>query len=101
MPAGAMDCGTTRRSWISPILLPPRLRGTVDFPDERGPNGLVIAGQVAFAAGGRTVQAVDISDPDGPREVAHITTSVAFHGGEDDAHDLVLHDGHLFVTAQT
>lgn len=79
----------------------PHLRGSVDFPDDRGPNGLEIAGSVVFAAGGRTVQAIDIANPDAPRELARLTDAVAFPGGADDAHDLVYRDGHLLVTAQT
>lgn len=79
----------------------PRLRGSVDFPDARGPNGLELAGAVAFAAGGQTVQALDVTDPDAPRELARLTAPEAFPGAADDAHDLVYHDGHLFVTAQT
>ena len=34
----------------------PRLRGSLDFPDVRGPNGLEIDGTVVIAAGGQTVQ---------------------------------------------
>jgi hypothetical protein len=79
----------------------PRLRGRVDFPDERGPNGLEVAGHHVFAAGGRTVQAIDVSDPDAPRELARFISAEVFPGGQDDAHDLVYADGHLFVTAQT
>lgn len=79
----------------------PRLRDSVDFPDPRGPNGLEVAGHIAFAAGGRTVLAVDLTDPDALRIAARLTSSEAFPGGADDAHDLVLHDSHLFVTAQT
>ncbi len=30
-----------------------------------------------------------------------LTAPTAFPGAADDAHDLVYHDGHLFVTAQT
>jgi hypothetical protein len=79
----------------------PKLRGSVDFPDMRGPNGLEVAGTVVFAAGGKTVQAVDVSNPDAPKELARFTSAEVFPGGADDAHDLVYHDGHLFVTAQT
>lgn len=80
----------------------PRLRGSIGFPDPRtqGPNGLEVAGTVVFAAGGQTVQAIDVSNPDAPRELAHFTSAEVFPGGQDDAHDLVYHDGHLFVTAQ-
>ena len=79
----------------------PRLRGSIDFPDSRGPNGLEIAGTVVFAAGGRTVQAIDVSAPEMPKELGRLTSHDAFPGGQDDAHDLVFVDGHLFITAQT
>lgn len=79
----------------------PKLRGSVDFPDAAGPNGLEVAGNVVFAAGGKTVQAIDVSDPDAPRELSRFTSAKVFSGGQDDAHDLVFHGGHLFVTAQT
>jgi hypothetical protein len=79
----------------------PRLCGSLEFPDERGPNGLAVAGSVLFAAGGRTVQAIDISNPQAPCELARFSSVDAFPGGADDAHDLVYDDGHLFVTAQT
>lgn len=79
----------------------PMLRGSVDFPDARGPNGLEISGRLAFAAGGRTVQVIDVSDPAAPSERARLSSTEAFPGGADDAHDLVHHNGHLFVTAQT
>lgn len=79
----------------------PRLRGSVDFPDPRGPNGLEIAGNIVFAAGGQTVQAIDVSNPETPNEIGRVTDAVAFPGAADDAHDLVLSNGHLFVTAQT
>lgn len=80
----------------------PRIRGSVVFPDPdtRGPTGLEVAGTVVFAAGGQTVQAIDVSNPDDPREFARLTAPAAFPGALDDAHDLVYHDGHLFVTAQ-
>lgn len=79
----------------------PRLRGSLAFADPRdGPNGLEAVGDVVFAAGGQAVQAIDMADPDAPRELARFTSAEAFPGGKDDAHDLVYHDGHLFVTAQ-
>jgi len=78
----------------------PKLRGSVDFPDECGPNGLEIAGAFVFATGGRTVQAIDMSNPDEPRELGRFSSAEVFSGGQDDAHDLIFHDGHLFVTAQ-
>ncbi len=79
----------------------PRLRGSVDFADPRGPNGLELSGTVVFAAGGQSVQAIDMGDPDAPAELARLTSPAAFPGAADDGHDLVYTDGHLFVTAQT
>lgn len=78
-----------------------RVRGSIAFPDGRGPNGLEFSGRVVFAAGGQTVQAIDVSNPDQPRELARVTAPTAFPGEADDGHDLVYHDGYLFVTAQT
>lgn len=80
--------------------LQPHLLGGVDFPDLQGPNGFELAGNVVFAAGGQTVQAIDVSTPFAPRELARFTSAEVFSGGQDDAHDLVYRDGHLFVTAQ-
>jgi hypothetical protein len=79
----------------------PRLRGSVDFPDPRGPNGLEIVGPIVFAAGGQTVQAIDVTNPETPSELGRLTDPVAFPGAADDAHDLVFVNDHLFVTAQT
>jgi endo-1,4-beta-xylanase len=79
----------------------PKLRGSIDFPDMRGPNGMDLTGDVVFAAGGKTVQAIGVSNPDAPSELARFTSVEAFPGGADDAHDLVFRDGHLFITAQT
>ncbi len=78
----------------------PLLRGSVDFPDTRGPNGLELSGHVVFAAGGQTVQAIDIRVPGMLNEVGRLTDAAAFPGAGDDGHDLVYRDGHLFVTAQ-
>lgn len=78
----------------------PRLRGSVDFPDEHGPNGLELAGMMIFAAGGQTVQAIDVANPETPCELGRMTAPAAFPGNRDDAHDLVYHNGYLFITAQ-
>ena len=55
---------------------------------------------MVFAAGGQTVQAIDVTNSEMPCELGRLTAPAAFPGGQDDAHDLVYHDGHLFVTAQ-
>jgi hypothetical protein len=78
----------------------PRISTTVDFPDLRGPNGLTIAGDVWFLAGGQTVQAYDIREPTRPRLLASLRSPEAFPTADDNAHDLVYRDGHLFVTSQ-
>jgi len=77
-------------------------------PDEKwGPNGLTIAGNVVFLAGGQTVEAIDISNPTKPSSLGaqSFPTILAnahprYAGGGDSAHDLVYHDGHLYVTGQ-
>ncbi len=81
----------------------PRLVATVDFPDARGPNGLTLAGpegRVWFLAGGQTILACDLTDPTQPRPVAVFTSAKAFPTPDDNAHDLVYRDGHLYVTSQ-
>jgi len=70
------------------------------FSDGRGPNGLVIAGDVLFLAGGRTVEAIDVSDPTKPAKLASYHCPEAFPAGRDSAHDLVYRDGYLYVTGQ-
>ena len=87
--------GTARTSTLA------RLRGSIDFPDPRGPNGLEIAGTIIFAAGGQTVQAIDVTNPEIPNELGRLTAPNAFPGSADDAHDLVFVNDHLFITAQT
>ena len=78
----------------------PRQVATVDFPDVRGPNGLTVAGNVWFLAGGQTVEAYDISEPSRPRLMASLTSAKAFPTADDNAHDLVYRDGYLYVTSQ-
>jgi hypothetical protein len=78
----------------------PFLRGSLDFPDQHGPNGLEIVGEVLFAAGGQTVQAIDVSNANQPWEWGRVTDLQAFPAGADDGHELVYHQGRLLVTAQ-
>lgn len=78
----------------------PRHVALVEFPDVRGPNGLTVAGNVWFLAGGQTVQAYDIGDPVHPRLLASFTSAEAFPTADDNAHDLVYRDGYLYVTSQ-
>lgn len=78
----------------------PKEVAVVDFGHARGPNGLTIAGDVWFLAGGQTVDAFNISDPTHPRQLASFTSTKAFPTADDNAHDLVYRDGYLFVTGQ-
>ena len=105
LTGGSLNRAADLRQNVSVIDLTdpsqPRLRGSLEFADpHNGPNGLEVAGDVVFAAGGQTVQAIDVSNPDAQRELARFTSAEAFPGGQDDAHDLVFHGSHLFVTAQ-
>jgi hypothetical protein len=70
------------------------------FPDSRGPNGLTVAGKIAFAAGGQTIGAIDVSDPLRPSFLTVIKPLEIFPDGKDNAHDLVYRDGYLYVTGQ-
>jgi hypothetical protein len=70
------------------------------FSDTRGPNGLTVAGDVLFLAGGQTVEAIDVSVPAKPVKLASYRCLEAFAAGRDSAHDLVYRDGYLYVTGQ-
>jgi len=72
----------------------------IPFSDTRGLNGLAIAGDVLFLAGGRTVEAIDVSHPIKPAKLASYECPEAFRAGRDSAHDLVYRDGYLYVTGQ-
>jgi hypothetical protein len=79
----------------------PRIIGSINFPDSRGPNGMTLEGDVAFVCGGRTVQAVDVSQPARPELLGTIDLSKQLPGGDDDLHDADYENGRLYVTAQT
>ncbi len=72
----------------------------VPFSDTRGPNGLTIAGDVLFLAGGQTVEAIDVRYPAKPVKLASYTCPEAFPAARDSAHDLVYRNGYLYVTGQ-
>lgn len=78
----------------------PREVAALEFSDMRGPNGLAVAGQVVFLAGGQTVEAIDVSDPSKPRKLAAQKLPDALPTSGDNAHDLVYRDGYLYVTGQ-
>jgi hypothetical protein len=72
------------------------------FYDYRGPNGLTIAGNVAFCAGGQTVAAYDISNPAKPVPLASQSFPIYREAGRtDNYHDLIYRDGHLYISAQS
>lgn len=82
----------------------PEFVASVPFPDDRGPNGMCAVGNIVFACGGRTVMAVDVSDPRKPRQLAALVLAEVFQDKavlKDDGHDLVYRDGHLYVSGQT
>ncbi len=75
--------------------------------DGWGPNGLTVAGDVVFLAGGQSVEAIDIGLPDRPvklagrrfaKELPNAATRSTGKG--DSGHDLVYRNGYLYVTGQ-
>jgi len=80
----------------------PEVVAELPFPDLRGPNGLTIAGDVVFCAGGQTVTAYEISNPQQPRLLASQNfPKYRETKRSDNYHDLVYRDGYLYVTAQS
>jgi hypothetical protein len=81
----------------------PKVVAKIPFPDDRGPNGMCVAGSVVFAAGGQTILAIDASDPAHAVRAAAMRCTDVFRGeaGRDDGHDLAYRDGYLYVTGQT
>ena len=59
-------------------------------------------GNKAYAAGGQTIQCINTQNPDNPKQVGLLFSPETFlaKGKDDDAHDLVLVNDYLFVTAQ-
>jgi len=78
----------------------PRLAAVMPFSDVRGSNGLTVVGNVLFSAGGQTIEAIDISNPNHAIKMAAEKLLDVFPVGRDDAHDLVYRQGYLYVTAQ-
>jgi len=68
------------------------------------PDGLALQDGVLFVGAGKTVEAIDVSDPTAPRRIAHyaggpwFTKPEAGHAG--NAHDLVVQGSLVYVTAQ-
>ncbi|MFP4499686.1 MAG: LVIVD repeat-containing protein [Candidatus Hydrogenedentota bacterium] len=68
------------------------------------PDGLALAGDVLFIGAGKHVEAVDVSNPLHPQPLAHYEGAPLFtlplEGCNGNAHDLVVQDGFVYVTAQ-
>ena len=89
----------------------PRFVASVPSDCNHGPNGLTIAGKIAFLAGGETIEAVDIKDPRHPIKLgsqklpaSNINPDSNYAKGKrktDNAHDLIFRDGHLYVSCQS
>jgi hypothetical protein len=89
----------------------PRIAAAVPSDSNHGPNGLTIAGKIAFLAGGETIEAVDITDPLHPVKLgsqklpaSNMNPDSSYAKGfrkTDNAHDLVFRDGHLYVSCQS
>ncbi len=80
----------------------PAIVASLPFDDVRGPNGLTIAGKILFCAGGQTVCAYDISNPENPIPVASQSFPVyRYSERTDNYHDLVYRDGYLYISAQS
>ena len=72
------------------------------FHDHRGPNGLTIAGNVVFCAGGQTIAAYDIRSPTKPKLLVSQSFPVYKDFSKtDNYHDLIYRDGYLYVSAQS
>ena len=78
----------------------PRQVAALPFSDGYGPNGLAVAGNVVFLAGGQTVEAIDVSNPLRPVKLAAQRMADALPERTKNAHDLVYRDGLLYVTGQ-
>ncbi len=87
----------------------PRQVASLPFaPDDGwGPNGLSVAGNVVFLAGGQSVEAIDVREPTRPIKLAGqrfpkelANANPRYTGGGDSGHDLVYRDGYLYVTGQ-
>lgn len=87
----------------------PRQVATLPFApnDGWGPNGLTVADNVVFLAGGQSVEAIDIREPTRPKKLASqrfpkelANADPRYKGGGDSGHDLVYRDGYLYVTGQ-
>jgi len=68
------------------------------------PDGLAKEGDLLFVGAGRTVEVFDIALPDTPRSIAVYSGDPLFDEsdgpGRGNAHDLVVRDGFVYVTAQ-
>jgi hypothetical protein len=93
---------------LSDPMSPVQAAVTHFAPDDGwGPNGLTIAGKIVFLAGGQTVEAIDISNPEQPVMLARqrfpeemANMNPRYPGEGASGHDLIYRDGYLYVTGQ-
>lgn len=80
----------------------PNIVASLPFPDLSGPNGLTIAGNVVFCAGGQTITAYDIADPTKPVTIGSQSLPKYRKNAKrsDNYHDLIYRGGYLYVSAQ-
>lgn len=68
------------------------------------PDGLALQDGVLFVGAGKTVEAIDVSSPEAPRSLAVFRGGPLFtkpeEGRAGNAHDLVVRDDLVYVTAQ-
>ncbi|MCF7847552.1 MAG: hypothetical protein K9M45_01780 [Kiritimatiellales bacterium] len=81
----------------------PKIVAALPVSDVRGPNGLTIAGNVVFCAGGQSIDAYDITNPAKPVHLAGQSFPRYNKDAKktDNYHDLIYRDGYLYVSAQT
>jgi len=93
---------------LKDVTAPQQIASLPFAPDDGwGPNGLTVAGDVVFLAGGQSVEAIDVSNPRHPVLLARQrflmqlpNANPRYRGGGDSGHDLVYRAGYLFVTGQ-
>lgn len=78
----------------------PQQLASLVFSDLEGPNGLTAVGNTVFLAGGRTIEAIDVTDPARPFKIGSQAIPEALPTGRDNGHDLVVRDGYIYLTGQ-
>jgi hypothetical protein len=103
MTPNAQTKGATPKLAVIDLSDPgePIVVASVPFDSLRGPNGLTVAGNVVFCAGGQRVEAYDVSDPRNPKSLGGQNFPIYQQAEKtDNYHDLIYRDGYLYVSAQ-